>query len=508
MSTDRELEEALKILSALEEYKKYNKLDDQFQDEGPFRRELYPRQLEFFEFTKDCVEVAFIAANKTGKSHAGAYYTALSLTGRYPHWWKGRVYKAPVEWWVAGITAESTRDIGQSLLLGRYTGDVKDFGTGMIPKDCIGRVTMQAHNPGCVDEAFIKHFTNGVFDGWSVVQFKAYKQGEDKFQGTNKDGIWLDEEPRERKIYSECLMRIMVGRGQGPGMLCMTFTPLFGISDVVKSFLDGGRFPKDGRVHNKDHMGRNAAVVKATWDDVPHLTETMKQTMLATLQPHERAARSRGEPGLGSGIIFQFMEEDITCEPFKIPGFWPRCYGLDITSRKFDAVWVAKNPDTNELFVYAEYSIKDALASTQVAAIKSKGDWIPGVVDDHISGLMSVVDRIPLLRTYQDLGLRLKIASKGAGSVEAGIVILNQMLAEGKLKIFNSCKGLLEEFRLYHRDESGRPVAEDNDLLDALKYAVTSGLVFAKCDPALYGGWGDDERRPKHRSTKNPVTGY
>jgi hypothetical protein len=65
MSTDRELEEALKILSALEEYKKYNKLDDQFQDEGPFRRELYPRQLEFFEFTKDCVEVALFAAVTT-----------------------------------------------------------------------------------------------------------------------------------------------------------------------------------------------------------------------------------------------------------------------------------------------------------------------------------------------------------------------------------------------------------------------------------------------------------
>src|ERR1017187_7294555 len=98
------------------------KLHTVFPDAGPFRRELYPKQLEFFLAGRDHREVAFIAGNRCGKSEAGAYQTTLHLTGRYPDWWVGRRFYKPVNAWVPSDTNQTTRDILQAKLLGRKEG--------------------------------------------------------------------------------------------------------------------------------------------------------------------------------------------------------------------------------------------------------------------------------------------------------------------------------------------------------------------------------------------------
>ena len=86
-----------------------------FPDEGPLRRELYPRHLAFFRAGKTYREKAFVAANRIGKTIAGSYEVATHLTGRYPHWWEGRVFDEPGAWYAAGTTLETTRDIVQLL---------------------------------------------------------------------------------------------------------------------------------------------------------------------------------------------------------------------------------------------------------------------------------------------------------------------------------------------------------------------------------------------------------
>src|SRR5215831_14009602 len=44
-----------------------------FPDDGPLRRNLYPKQLEFFRASLDHRELLFMAANRTGKTLAGCY---------------------------------------------------------------------------------------------------------------------------------------------------------------------------------------------------------------------------------------------------------------------------------------------------------------------------------------------------------------------------------------------------------------------------------------------------
>ena len=88
---DRETK--IQLLKAVEEKDrrtKENKNKGFFPDEGEFARDKYPKHLEFFAAGAKYKERAFIAANRSGKTVAGAYEMVCHLTGNYPHWWEGR----------------------------------------------------------------------------------------------------------------------------------------------------------------------------------------------------------------------------------------------------------------------------------------------------------------------------------------------------------------------------------------------------------------------------------
>lgn len=167
-----------------------------------------------------------MAANRVGKTWGvGGYETAVHLTGQYPDWWPGRRFDHPTEWWAAGDTSETTRDIVQAALM----GPLGQMGTGLLPGDAImGEPTRRMGVSGAMDTVRVQHVSGGT----SLLGFKSYDQGRKKFQGTAKHGIWLDEEPPE-DVYDECLMRLMTTDGM---MLC-TFTPLSGLTAVALRFL-------------------------------------------------------------------------------------------------------------------------------------------------------------------------------------------------------------------------------------------------------------------------------
>lgn len=179
----------------------------------------------------------FMAANRIGKTMGvGGYETTCHTTGRYPDWWPGRRFEQPVDWWIAGKTNETTRDIIQKKLFGevKWVGNRKRVsGTGLVPYQDIGDITWKSHVPDLIDTIRIRHRPT---DGWSSIGVKTYQQGRGSFEGTEKHGVWLDEEPEGREglsIYAECLTRTMTTNG----MLIVTFTPLMGLSEVVLSFM-------------------------------------------------------------------------------------------------------------------------------------------------------------------------------------------------------------------------------------------------------------------------------
>jgi len=198
-------------------------------------RHKYPKHMEFFAAGAEYRERCFRAANRVGKSFGGGgYELTCHLTGLYPDWWVGRRFDHPISAWAAGDTYETTRDIIQADLFGKTTegeGSRKTFeGRGIVPGDCIGPVTWRQGVSDLADTIRVKHVTGE----WSVLGLKSYDQGRKKFQGTAKHVIWLDEEP-PLDVYGECLIRTATTGG----IVMLTFTPLMGISDVVKSFQPG-----------------------------------------------------------------------------------------------------------------------------------------------------------------------------------------------------------------------------------------------------------------------------
>lgn len=201
-----------------------------FPDTGPYARTHYPRHLEFFAAGAQHRERMLLAANRVGKTLAGAYEMTLHLTGRYPAWWVGRRFSTAVRAWACGDTNRTARDIVQATLL----GPPHDPGAGVIPPDCIRRLTPKSGVPDAVESALVAHVSGGM----SELQFRSYDQGREAYQGTAQHAVWLDEEPPE-DIYTECLLRTMETSLFTGGIIFATFTPLQGMTPLILSFLEG-----------------------------------------------------------------------------------------------------------------------------------------------------------------------------------------------------------------------------------------------------------------------------
>lgn len=458
---------SLADIERIEVWQRYNKIKLMFPPTGPFAREGYVKHLEFFRSGSQFRERLFRAANRVGKTEAGAYEITCHLTGEYPEWWEGRVFEKPTNILVSGETGKLVRDSIQEKLL----GNPSDYGSGLIPKDSILEQRPRAGIADAIDVVRVRHSSGGS----STLQFQSYDQGREAFQATARDVVWFDEEP-PLTIYSEGLTRTMTTGG----LVLTTFTPLKGMSDTVM-FLE------------KKALDKKILVVTATWDDAPHLDEDSKAEMLSAYPPHQRDARSKGIPSMGSGAIYPVPEEDVVITPVPIGKHWRHVYGLDVGWNNTAAVFGAYDPDSEILYITGDYKRGNAEPSIHAAAIKgrARGEGRPGVIDPASKG-RSQSDGTQLLRLYKDLGLNVTEANN---AVESGLYKCWEGLSLGKIKVFNTCQQFLQEFRVYRRDEKGRIVKQDDHIMDAFRYLVISGLAVAKPD------------EPKKKSTINRIVG-
>lgn len=435
-----------------------------FPDRGPLARKHYPKHIEFFRAGRTHMQRLMMAANRVGKTDAGAYEVTCHATGLYPDWWEGRRFDHPVEVWACGTTSETLRDIVQAKLFGKVdpnTGVKTD--PGMVPAHLIVGSTRRPHGlTGSLETVWVRHVSGGT----SVIGLKMYEQGRKSFEGTAKHVVWDDEEPPE-DVYTEQLYRTATTKG----ITLVTFTPLQGMSNVVTGFMKPAN--AEARAVKK--------VVIAGWDDVPHLDPETKRALLATTPPFQREARTKGLPQLGSGAIYQIPISDLLVDPFPIPPHWKRAWGADTGggAKPTAATWGAKDPASNILYVYADYRRESPEPAVHIAAIKAKGAWIPGVAD-AAALLTTADDAEQIIRLWQRSGLDVTLPDK---AVESGIQAVWEMLTAGLIKVFRSCSAFIEEYEQYHRDEKGRVVKKNDHVMDAWRYLVYSGMKRAKVQP-------------------------
>lgn len=215
------------------------------------------------------------------------------------------------------------------------------------------------------------------------------------------------------------------------------------------------------------------------WSDVPHLSEEAKRGLLSSFLPHERDARTKGVPALGSGAIYPVDESEILCDPFEFPAWFRHSYALDVGWNRTAALWQAYSPEEDVMYIYAEHYRGQAEPAIHAAAIKARGDWIPGVVDPASRG-RSQADGTKLFESYRDLGLQLSVANNAR---EAGLLEVWQRLSTGRIKVFRHLQSFLGEYRIYRRDDKGAIVKENDHLMDTLRYLAMSGMAVAKVRP-------------------------
>ena len=444
------LAQAIKIAKELERRKATNRIDDY----GP-----YDYQKKFHNTLAQ--QRLLMAGNRVGKSFCGAMEVAYHATGKYPSWWAGKRFNRPVRCWAGGVSNETTRDVCQKELVGQ-PDDPTAKGTGSIPLNDIGTTVRKAGVPNAINSVVIKHKTGG----YSRVGFKAYEMGKEKWMGESVDVIWLDEEPPQG-IYSQALTRT-ADKG---GIVFMTFTPEQGMTETVAQFINN---IKEGQ-----------ALIQATWDDAPHMTGSIRKQILEALPPHERKMREKGIPVLGSGLVFPLPEEDLLCDPIDIPDHWPRLCGIDFGWDHPTAVtWITWDRDTDVVYVYDSYSLRQETVPVHSSAINARGKWIPviwpmdGRQADKGSGKNLTEqyrkESVNMLREHfsnpPSQGMK---EGTGGNSVEAGIQQMLTRFQTKRLKIFKNQGKLLEELRMYHRKD-GKIVPSHDDVISALRYCVMS----------------------------------
>ena len=242
----------------------------------------YPKQLAFHAGGAAHRERLFMAGNQLGKTLAGGFEAAIHATGIYPAWWSGRRFDKPTVGWAAGVTGETVRDSVQRVLMGRHT----DMGTGTIPLAKIAGRSAARGVADLLDTIAVTHTSGGT----SLVTLKSYEKGREKWQAETLDWVWFDEEP-EAEIYTEGVTRTNATKG----LVWMTFTPLKGMSAVVKRFLLEPSNDRD--------------VTTMTIDDALHYTAEDRARIVAGYPEHEREARAKGVPTLGSGRVFPVAED-------------------------------------------------------------------------------------------------------------------------------------------------------------------------------------------------------
>jgi len=413
----------------------------------PRRYRPYPKQMEFHEAGLAHRERLFLAGNQLGKTLAGAFEEAAHATGNYPIWWTGRRFDKPTSSWVAGVTGESTRDTVQRALI----GEPGRGGGALRYRDIVARVAARGVR-GLVDTLQVKHVSGGI----STIALKSYEKGREKWQGATLDRVWFDEEP-PFDIYTEGLTRT----NATGGLVWLTLTPLLGMSEVVRSFLD--------------HPTPERHVTQMTIDDAFHYTEGDRARIVAAYPPHEREARAKGIPALGSGRIFPVEEAAIAVDAFDIQRHWPQIAGIDFGwDHPTAAVKLAFDRDADCVYVTHAYRLREATPVLHAATLKAWGSWLPfawphdGLQHSKDSGEQlaeqyrrQALYMLPERATFAD----------GTSGVEAGIFEMLDRMQTGRWKVFRHLEDWFAEFRLYHRKE-GRVVKLDDDLISASRYAM------------------------------------
>lgn len=388
----------------------------------------------------------FFGGNQSGKTHTNMVDLALLVLNLHPtkHVRNGLH-------WVAIESWEQVRDI-------LWEENLKKF----IPSFHIANIR---YGQDRVPRKII--FTNG-----NVIEFKAFNQGRELFQGRAINSCYCDEQCHHdfQGIFNEIQARLLAK----DGFLSWSMTPI-----IPQPFLEErvDELPNTDEVFyaslNTNRMSKGGYVPDKRVDD------------LINEWPEEvQSTRIEGRFASFYGAVYKGFSRSIhVVKPFKIPAHWDKYRGFDFGfTNPFVCLWAAVDKD-GDWYIYREYyqartGIEEHIAN--VKRLSKEEQYIASWADPENAENRS---------TMRLAGLPTKSARK---EVAKGIEFVQTKLKIKKNKkpslfIFNHCKNTCREFATYHypkgssiRNPKDVPQQVNDHAVDTVRYILYSTSKPAK----------------------------
>lgn len=478
MSANLSRAEKLELVQLLEEKERRIKSNLVLQRFDSF----YGWQNEFVGATREYFECALIAANQIGKTRVGTVMDAAHLLGDYPEDWPGHRFDFAPLCWGLSYSMEKSRDLLQKALFGELRNG--EFSGGLVPKE---RIIDYQSAPGVMNAARTVRVRHRL--GTSVMQFWSYTQGQHALMGDVVDWGHVDEEPQDQTIRPQLLTRTINGDAGRGGRLIYTLTPENGRTELIMQFMDT---PSPSQFY-----------MQKGWDDAPHMDAEKRERILNQYPSHQRDMRSKGEPMLGHGRIYDIDDEYVTADAvLKIEPHWYVIHGMDFGWDHPQAhIQLVEDRDNGRFWVTKAWKASKVSANDAYGVVKDWGLYPTAWPHDGLQHEKARDDAVQQKEHYVRAGFKMLAehaswptpdGSPGSRSVEQGLYEIADLMRKGKFKFCRGLTDLFAEFRQYHRDEKGKIVKSTDDLLDAVRiaymmrrYAVRAGDAVTEPKPYI-----------------------
>lgn len=373
----------------------------------------------------------------SGKTHAAAYRTARFVLDHLPP-------RPRCPFWIIGETFEQVCAACWDEKL-----------STLIPTETIWNIDWYRPNRNWPFAVTLRDPRNRDRPGWCL-EFKSYSQGRAHMQARSIGGYWFNEEcPFE--IVEEVMGRCR--DYDSPGWA--DFTPIDVRSPEWPEFYDHP--PPDWRFFHLNTEMNDA------------LAPGWAERYLATVPEDMRDTRRTGVFASYSGQVFKEFRRAVHVIPaFALPHNWRRIRGIDFGfNNPFCCLWIARDGD-GRYYVYDEHYRSRALNAEHAREIKRRA-W-----DTHspVYGPTYSDHDAQQRAELAQLDIHTTLANKS--SIARRIALLRSLMLvqpDGKprLYIFERCKNLIRELRLYKwptagggdnaRNPADLPVDKDNHCL-------------------------------------------
>ena len=376
--------------------------------------------------------------NQSSKTYTNMMDLALLVQDYHPvHYRPNGVHWACIESW------EQVRDI-------LWEDNLKKF----IPSHAIANIDYGMQRTP--KRVFLK---NG-----HRLEFKAFNQGRELFQGRKVDSIHCDEQCHHdfAGILEEMEARLI----KLDGFISWGMTPIVPQPELEERIEDLPDTEEVFKINlNDNRISRGGYIPDKRIDD-----------MISKWPEETQATRIAGEFASFFGAVFKTYNRQIhVIDPFRIPKHWRkyRTFDFGFTNPKV-CLWVAKDTDDN-WYVYREFFQAQCMTEEMIRNVKlfSKGE--------HYIENWADPEDPEARKKLRDAGIKTRTARK---DIQPSIELMQskfKVKGDGKpsLFIFRSCRNTCREIPGYHYPKGTNtnnpkdiPVAKNDHTIDALRYVI------------------------------------